>query len=225
MRINKGTRHHGDCGIAMGVQHAQVCRGARTHDRCHRTSDQRVELGSIYCNRDVGDLNTILKWLAQHNPFDIQRPELRSLSSGLTASGGDGVNCDRSQKLDSYSKENSMTSNITKHRLKALRKSVTLINLTKGIKIDQETVHVEPLILFSRLLALLERCEDTTPYFQYELTPFPASLFKHSIMRKPNKSVLGTSLTSGVTTVITEIDTSYVLDGGALLHRVRWLGG
>ena len=44
-------------------------------------------------------------------------------------------------------------------------------------------------------------------------------------MRKPNKSVLGTRLTSGVITVITEIDTSYVLDGGALLHRVRWLAG
>ena len=91
--------------------------------------------------------------------------------------------------------------------------------------IDQEPVHVEKLILFSRLLVLLERCEDTTPYFQYELTPFPASLFKHSVMRKPNKSVLGTSLTSGVTTVITEIDTSYVLDEGALLHRVLWLAG
>ena len=86
-------------------------------------------------------------------------------------------------------------------------------------------MHVEPLILFSRLLVLLERYEDTTPYFQYELTPFPASLFKHSVVRTPSKSVLVTSLTSGVTTLITEIDTSYVLDEGALLHRVLWLAG
>ena len=50
-------------------------------------------------------------------------------------------------------------------------------------------------------------------------------MFKHCSMRKPNKSVLGSSLTSGVTTLITESDTSYVLDGGALLHRVRWLVG
>ena len=65
----------------------------------HRTSDQHVELGSTRCNRDVGDLNTILKWLAQHNLFDIQRPELRSLSSGLTASDGDGVNCDEVEEV------------------------------------------------------------------------------------------------------------------------------
>ena len=67
--------------------------------------------------------------------------------------------------------------------------------------------------------------KDAKTYFQYELTLFPASLFKHSVMRKPNKSVLGTNLTSGVTMVITEIDTSYVLDEGALLHRVLWLAG
>ena len=65
----------------------------------HRTSDQHVELGSTRCNRDVEDLNKILKWLAQHNLFDIQMPELRSLSSGLTASGGDGVNCDEVEEV------------------------------------------------------------------------------------------------------------------------------
>ena len=40
-------------------------------------------------------------------------------------------------------------------------------------------------------------------------------MFKHCVMHKHNESVLGSSLTSGVTTVITEIDTPYVLDGGA----------
>ena len=34
------TRHHGDCEVAMGVEHAQVCRGARSHDRYHRTCAQ-----------------------------------------------------------------------------------------------------------------------------------------------------------------------------------------
>ena len=58
-----------------------------------------MELGSTRCNGDVGDLNTILKWLAQHNPFDIQRPEMRSLSSGLTASDGDSVNCDEVEEV------------------------------------------------------------------------------------------------------------------------------
>ena len=90
----------------------------------HRTSDQHVELGSTRCNRDVGDFNTILKWLAQNNPFDIQRPKVTSLSSGLTASDGDGVNCDEFEEVGLLLGENLMKSNITKHLLNALRKSV-----------------------------------------------------------------------------------------------------
>ena len=154
-----------------------------------------MDLGSTRCNRDVGDLNTILKWLAQHNPFDIQRPELRSLLSGLTASDGDGVNCDEVEEVGFLLQ--GKLDNVKYHEasMKRTEKVRTLIHLTTGIKIDQETVHGEPLILFSRLLVRLERFEDTTPYFQYEVTPFPVSLFKHSVMRKPNKSVLGVSLT------------------------------
>ena len=144
--------------------------------------------------------------------FDIQRPELRSLSSGLTASDGDGVNCDKVKEVGFLLQGKLDDVKYYEASMKRTEKVRTLNHLTKGIKIDQETVHVEPIIVFSRLLVLLERYEDTTPYFQYELTPFPTSLFKHSVMRKPNKSVLGTSLTSGVTTVITEIDTSYVLE-------------
>ena len=90
----------------------------------HRTSDQHVELGSTRCNRDVGDFKTILKWLAQNNPFDIQRPKLTSLSSGLTASDGDGVNCDEVEEVGLLLEENLMKSNITKHLLNALRNSV-----------------------------------------------------------------------------------------------------
>ena len=147
----------------------------------HRTNDQHEELGSTRCNRDVGDLNTILKWIAQHNRFDIQRPELRPLSSGLTASDGDGVNCNEVEEVGLLLQ--GKLDDVKHHEasMKRTEKVRTLIHLTKGIRIVQDTVHVEPLILFSRLLVLLERYKYTTPYFQYELTPFPASLFKHSL--------------------------------------------
>ena len=111
-----------------------------------------MELGSTRCNRDVGrDMNTILKWLAQHNPFDIQRPELRSLSSGLTASDGDGVNCDEVKEVGFFKLLQGKLDDVKYHEASIKRTETvrTLIHLTKGIKIDQETVHVEPLILFS----------------------------------------------------------------------------
>ncbi len=125
---------------------------------------------------------------------------MRSLS-GLTASDGDGVNCDEVEEVGFLLQGKLYDIKYHEASMKRTEKVRTLIHLTKGIKIDQETMHVEPLIMFSRLLVVLERCEDTTPYFQYELTPLQASMFKHSVMRKPNKSVLGTCLTSGVITV------------------------
>ena len=70
---------------------------------------------------------------------------------------------------------------------------------------------------------LIERTEDMTDCFEYELTPEPTSLFKDGLMRKPNKAQLGRTLIteSSISSKVND-DTSYVIDGGALLHRVCW---
>ena len=74
-------------------------KGAGVHDAMtsmtnvkHKTSEQHMELGTR-SNRYFTDLHNIQEWLNQPEPFDLNEPRLRSLSSGLTASDGDGVNC------------------------------------------------------------------------------------------------------------------------------------
>ena len=62
-------------------------------------------------------------------------------------------------------------------------------------------------------------------YFQYELTPFPESLFKNGLMRKPDKSSLRNIFLTDEKNCLSPEDSFYVLDGGALLHRVHWLKG
>src|SRR6218665_2414862 len=63
-------------------------------------------------------------------------------------------------------------------------------------------------------------------YFKFELTPVRASLFKDNMMRKPDKAVLGRLLsTNACVDVPGNCGTHYVLDSGALLHRVRWMKG
>ena len=42
------------------------------------------------------------------------------------------------------------------------------------MKIDSTNVHIDPLILFIRLTAILERETDFVENFDYELTPEPA---------------------------------------------------
>ena len=55
-------------------------------------------------------------------------------------------------------------------------------------------IHIEPSVLFTRLVVLIERSPDVNTYFNYELTPIPTALFKENFMRKPYKAALATAL-------------------------------
>ena len=60
--------------------------------------------------------------------------------------------------------------------------------LSIDMQIDNRNVHVHPIVLFLRLIVLIERAEDTVKYFSYELTPIPTSIFKGNFMRHAEKS-------------------------------------
>jgi hypothetical protein len=98
----------------------------------------------------------------------------------------------------------------------------TLEVLSTGISIEKEKVHVDPTLLFSRLLVILEREDSVKKYFSYELTPVPTSLFQDGMMRKATKSMLAKALTKDITTVPSYECPVFVVDGGALLHKVKW---
>ena len=96
--------------------------------------------------------------------------------------------------------------------------------LQPKVKVNNETIQVNPTILFQRLIVLIERSEDMIRYFEYELTPEPTELFKDGFMRKLNKASLGKALTKNSCTTHSALaeKSKYVLDGGALLHRDTW---
>ena len=61
-----------------------------------------------------------------------------------------------------------------------------------SVKIDKKQVTIQPTLLFNRLSALAGREENVSKYFEFELTPYPMSLFKDGLLRKPDRPVLGT---------------------------------
>ena len=97
-----------------------------------------------------------------------------------------------------------------------------LDSLYPGFKVDKQRVHINPTLLFSRLIAILQREDNMAPYFDYELTTVPTSLFKDNRMRKPVKAQLAKALTNSVQPSERSMQAMHVLDGGALLHRVEW---
>ena len=69
----------------------------------------------------------------------------------------------------------------------------------------------------------MERTDDLSAFFEYELTPTPTSFFKDGYLRKANKSDLASALTKNSTKLSeASTKTSCVVDGGELFHRVYW---
>lgn len=160
----------------------------------HKTSEQHMELGTSRSNRDFADLHTIQGWLDQHEPFNLNEPRLRSLSSGLTASDGDGINCEKTEEVGAHIQKQLDNVNIVDAFIKRKEQVKSLDHLYPGIQVDKRKGHIHPNHLFYRLLAIAQRENDMAPYFGYELTAIPTSLFKDSFMRKPIKSQLAKAL-------------------------------
>ena len=89
-----------------------------------------------------------------------------------------------------------------------------------SVLIDKKPVTVNPNLLFNRLSALAGREENVEKYFDYELTPYPMSLFKDGCMRKADKAALRSLILTEDGPIIP--GTFGVIDGGALLHQIHW---
>ena len=102
-------------------------------------------------------------------------------------------------------------------------KTDTLARLHSTLKTDNEVVNVNPFILFSRLMLLAEREEETTPCFEYELTNYPFSLFKDGMMRNGNKTSLCGVLMKVIPNANLPSEIVQVNDGEALLFQIKSL--
>ena len=86
--------------------------------------------------------------------------------------------------------------------------------LQPGIQVEKKKININPTLLFSRLIAVVHREEDMAPFFNYELITIPTSLFKDNYLRKTDKAQLSKGLKNLV-------EPSAILDGGALIHKVK----
>ena len=83
----------------------------------------------------------------------------------------------------------------------------------------------KPNILFNRLVLMAERTGNIVEYFNYEMTSSPMSLFKNGYMRKPDKLSLYRKVVVGLNAEQLPDTARYVVDGGYLLHKLRWAKG
>lgn len=174
--------------------------------------------------KDNDAVNAIVGWLEEVNPFDSirDRNTLVSFSTGFSSTTGDSVNADQAEevgraiqaKMDGKTVLDTME---TKHKVKSLA------SLRSAPKINGEKLITDSLKLFNRLIIISEREVKTKEAMHFELTPTPMSLFdKNQKLRKPDKAALARFLKAFVEPVEKNTCTSLAVDGGWLLHSVKW---
>ena len=178
--------------------------------------------------RDAEAIELLLKWFEENDPFDHERDKqlLVSFSTGFVSTADDAVNAEKAAevgremqvKLDGQSVTSTMEVKLKVQALSSLR------NIPK---INEKKIHLDSIKLFNRLIIFAQRDMSVEGSLEYELTPFPLSLFssKDKKMNKVNKAAFSMTSLKKLTDPLDLADqpcSSLVVDGGWLLHMVKW---
>ena len=193
----------------------------------YTTSEQHIETTNARITKDQrNDANLFLQYLLVRNPFQNDGiTDLRNIATGVTAPTN--VNVDEAKPIG----ENIIKKMAGKKVVDfSFRKKDQAVNMEAKslVKIRNEEVQIDTIILFQRLVTAGTRSEDLPDVFKHELCTYPSALFKDGTTMWPaDKATLASALWSP------EIESNnaptdpplYVLDGGALLHTIPWTRG
>ena len=190
----------------------------------YQTSDQHKEIYVARQKKDMTDTNELLSFLTTRSPFH-ESPALRSIVTGVTCDASVNVECAREVGNKILK---SMVGNIVQeYSFKKKEQAVTL-STSSAVKIKDEVIHIDPQLLFQRLVTVGDRTDNLAEIFQYELCSYPPALFENkSTPRLANKASLGDTLWKLMPPdmPVPQGDVQYILDGGAFLHRIPWNRG
>ena len=97
--------------------------------------------------------------------------------------------------------------------------------MKNAVKLKDNVIRIDPQLLFQRLITAGIRHGSLGEVFKYKLCSFPPSLFEDKCThRTPNTASLADALWQKMPPDLPEPsgDVQYVLDGGALRHRITW---
>ena len=110
----------------------------------------------------------------------------------------------------------------------ASRKNQAVSLSASAVKVNNETIQIDPQLLFQRLIAAGTRNDQLEEIFKIELCSYHPSIFQaRYVMRPANKPPLADAIWALMPKdVVGPIGQSlYVLDGGSLVHRIPWQRG
>ena len=115
---------------------------------------------------------------------------------------------------------------VLQHSFKTKEQAGTLS--ISAVKVNNETIQIDPQLLFQKLVTAGTRKDQLEEIFQFELCSYPPAIFKAGyVMRPANKPVLADAIGGLLPKDVVEPtgQSHYVLDGGSLVHRIPWQRG
>ncbi|XP_072022088.1 uncharacterized protein [Amphiura filiformis] len=191
------------------------------------TSEQHKDSSNARQTKDASDTLELLTDLRNRSPFS-QEPSLRSIANGLTADSN--VNVEQSRIIGQRILDSMVDKDVEDFTFKKSNQSVTLGMRTQA-KLQDDIFQVDPHLMFQRLVAIGRgRSEEQQQeIFKYELCSFPPALFESSgLPLEAKKADLADTLWKEVKheeSLSRNNNVHYILDGGALLHRIPWPRG
>lgn len=182
------------------------------------SGEQHVDSRESRMERDNEDVKRLQHWLSSHDPFP-NSDNIFSISTGVV--GDSTIDCYNALKIGVHGIKKIIGSNFKDVKFKRVDKVHPLATVNSAIKIHDAIVPVDPMLLFQRIIIAKKDDEELVNYLEYELAPYPLSLFNETGMRKTKKSALYNILEESRDRV-NFIDCRHVIDGGYLLHRVIW---
>ena len=191
-----------------------------------KSGEQHTEMGPSRISRDWKDTGLVADFLHERNPFEYG-DVFCNIANGVHAHSS--VNVDNAAAIGESILEKMVGEKVSDFSFKKKDQAVTM-GTKNGVKVDGEIVQFEPHILFQKLAVAAERTDKIDPetIFKHELTTIPKALAETpELLHEAQKSTLADAIWSTVNQNEASIpdDIRYVIDGGALLHRIPWSRG
>ncbi|CAG5100866.1 Protein of unknown function [Cotesia congregata] len=195
-----------------------------------KINEQHKDLRESTVLRDLYDLRIMRKWFEEHCPF-ITSNQIVSLSTGVT--GGSDVNCYNAEYfgLQSYKKLIPTFSTGPDGNVAVIEQffgsvkfsqesQIIPLSVSNGsIIIGQSKFPIDEKILFTRFEKSDPDPKYYPKYFEYELCPYPLSIFDTPNSIRASKDDFFTLFTK---TDKPNIGTFAIVDGETLLTQVSW---
>lgn len=130
------------------------------------TTEQHVDARDPRINRDSVDIKRFMQWLNSHEPFPFQ---IAVMSIAIGVISREMINCYDAFELGKASLDKIIGQNITNISFKRKDNVMPLITVSSCIRIQDEVVPIDSLLLFQRICMTKQSEEDLQKYLQYEL--------------------------------------------------------